>query len=179
MKGAAKNISAFIVGLAALGSATLPAWADFDQTTLRVAARVLSFMEKPPAGTVTAGIVYAPDNPRSAADAARLQSLLDAGLQAGNVTLQAKMVKIADAGSANVGLFLLAEGAGNAAGRLADVARRKDIPCITTDLAQVRNGNCAIGVSATPRVDIIVNRAAADASQVRFSTAFRMLVSEF
>lgn len=157
---------------------SVPARAGFDDTTLRIAARVLSFMDKPPTGVVTAGIVYAPDNPRSVADAHRLQELLASGLRVGGITLQGTMVKITDDASANVGLLFLTEDVGAAASQLTRVEQTRHIPCITTDLAQVRNGVCAIGVRAEPRVEIIVNTIAANASAVKFSTAFRMLITE-
>lgn len=165
--------------VATLLVAAIPARAGFDDTTVRIAARVLSFMEKPPTGVVTAGIVYAPDNPRSVADAHRVQQALSSGLQIGGVTLQGTMVKIGDDANANVGLFFLSEDVGPAAAQLGRVERSKHIPCITTDLTQVRNGACTIGVRADPRVEIIVNTTAANAADVRFSTAFRMLITEF
>jgi hypothetical protein len=43
----------------------------------------------------------------------------------------------------------------------------------------VRDGTCAIGVRSHPRVEILVNHAAAEASGIRFSTSFRMLITEF
>jgi len=170
-----RGVAAF---LAMLIASALPAEAAFDETNLRVAARVLGFMERPPSGIVRAGIVYAPDNPRSAADAASLQALLGDGLRVGNVTLQGKLVRINEAAGADVALFLLADDTGGAASRLAEVARAEHKPCITTDLAQVRAGTCAIGVRSQPRVEILVNSAAAAASGVQFSTAFRILITE-
>lgn len=159
-------------------TAILPARAGFDDTTVQIAARVLGFMDRPPVGVVTAGIVYAPDNPRSVADARRLQDLLANGLRVGGITLQGTMVKITDDAAANVGLFFLTEDVGTAASQLTRVEQSKHIPCVTTDLVQVRNGVCAIGVRAQPRVEIIVNTSAANASDVKFSTAFRMLITE-
>lgn len=184
MRTARKNpppraAAAGILWSAVLAFATMaPAWAAFDDTTLRVAGRVLGFLEKPPSGNVQVAIVYAPDDSRSVADAQRLQAMLGSGIQIGNVFLQGRTLKIADADIANIGLILLAEGAGSSAGRVGEIARKRHLPCITTDLAQVRSGACAIGVGAQPRVQIIVNQAAANASAVRFSTAFRMLITE-
>jgi ABC-type uncharacterized transport system substrate-binding protein len=157
---------------------TIPARAGFDDSTVRIAARVLSFMDRPPTGVVTAGIIYAPDNPRSVADAHRLQEMLGNGLQVGGVTLKGTMVKITDDASAHVGLFFLTEDVGAAASQLVRVERNEHIPCITTDLAQVRDGSCAIGIQAEPRVEIIVNTNAANASAVKFSTVFRTLITE-
>lgn len=184
MKRTGKMVRAHLaIGGAVLGVtlalAMMPAWAAFDDTTLRVAGRALGFLDKPPSGNIQVGIVYAPEDPRSVQDAQRLQTMLGSGLRIGNVNLLGRMLKISDADAANIGLILLAEGSGSAAGRIGEISRKKHLPCITTDLAQARSGACAIGVSAQPRVQIIVNQAAAKASAVNFSTAFRMLITEF
>ena len=168
------------LGLAVLVASAAPALAAFDDTTLRVASRVLGFLDKPLTGTVTVGIVYAPEDSRSVAEANNVLEMLGKGkLSGGNLTLQGRLVKIADVDSANVGLFLLSEGVGASASHLAEVTRKKHIPCITTDLAQARNGACAISVRSQPKVEISVNQAAAAASSVNFSLAFRMLIVEF
>ncbi len=164
-------LAAMLVGAAA----ALAAIADSD---LQIAARALSFLANPPAGTVRVGIVFDPANPQSADDAAQLQRMMDGGFRVGNMTLQPTLTPVNAIGNAKVALFFLTNGVG-AAGRLADVARADQVPCITLDLAKTRDGACAIGIRSNPRVEILVNRAAAEASGVRFSTAFRMLITEF
>lgn len=171
-----------IVGLIALlvaaFGAPAPATAAVADSDLQVAARALSFMASPPTGVVRVGIVFDPGNPQSAADAAQLQRLMADGFRVGPLTLQPALVPADDVGAAPVALFFLTEGVG-AAGRLAEAIRARRLPCVTVDLARVRDGTCAIGVRSRPRVEILVNRAAAEASDIRFSTAFRMLITEF
>ncbi len=158
--------------------AAMNAMAAVSESDLQIAARALSFMTNAPVGTVRVGIVFNPANPQSTADAAQLEQLMAGGLRVGNVTLQPIQVPIDQVGGAQVGLFFLTEGTGPA-GRLSEVANLKKLPCVSFDLAQVRSGACAIGIHSGPRVEILVNRAAAESSGVSFSTAFRMLITEF
>lgn len=167
---------AIILLAAMLAAAT--AFAAVADSDLQIAARALSFLANPPAGAVRVGIVFDPANPQSAGDAAQLQRMMDGGFRVGNITLQPTLTPINAIGSAKVALFFLTNGVGEA-GRLADVAKADQVPCITVDLARTRDGSCAIGIRSNPRVEILVNRAAAEASGVRFSTAFRMLITEF
>jgi len=170
--------SKLVILAAAMLGAAMNAMAAVSESDLQIAARALSFMTNAPAGTVRVGIVFNPGNPQSAADATQLEQLMAGGLRVGNVTSQPTPVPIDQVGSAQVGLFFLTEGAG-APGQLAEVASAKKVACITVDLAQVRGGACAIGIRSGPRVEILVNRAAAESSGVSFSTAFRMLITEF
>ncbi len=165
-------VIAFSVGITT-GAAAVAA------SDMQVAARVVSFMDNPPTGTLRVGIVYAPGNPQSSADAAQVQQMLGSGLRAGNLVLLPVMVKIDEVASANVGLFFLTGGVGAEAAKLGEVARTRRVPCVTLDLAEVRAGACAVGVRSEPRVEILVNRAAATSSGITFSTAFRMLITEF
>ena len=61
---------------------------------------------------------------------------------------------------------------------LAEAVRSKRIPCITTDLAKVKSGSCAIGVRSQPKIEILVNRNAATSSDLKFSAVFRMMITE-
>lgn len=156
-----------------------PARAGIDEQQLQIAARALSFMQNPPAGAVQVGIVYDPKSPQSAAEATALQQILERDPKTGNFVMQPLLLKPEEAGSAQVGLFLLTDGVGAGAMQLAGATRAKHVPCVTGDLAQVKDGACAIGVRSNPRVEILVNSATAAASGVVFSTAFRMLITEF
>lgn len=170
------RIARLSVFLAAMLCASQVAMSAVSGGDLNVAARALSFMENAPVGTIRVGIVFDPSNPQSAADAAELQHLMAAGLRVGHLTLQPVLVRVGDIGNVQVGLIFLTDGAG--ADGLGEAIRARRVPCITTDLAKVREGVCAIGVRSSPRVEILVNKAAAEASGVKFSTAFRMLITE-
>jgi hypothetical protein len=110
-------------------------------------------------------------------EAEALKDMLGDGLKIGNVTLRPVLIPVADVQHSTAGLFLLTGGVEDAA-LLADSARIKRIPCITTDLAKVKSGSCAIGVRSQPKIEILVNRNAASGSDLKFSAVFRMMITE-
>ena len=146
---------------------------------LMVAARALGFLEHPPTGEVTVGIVYEPSNARSNQEAEALQKMFGSGLKSGDLTLKPVLVKLDDVGRADVGVVFLTEGVGAAAMKVAEATRTKHILCITTDTAQVQSGACVMSVHSEPKTAIQVNRAAAAASGAVFTSVFRMMITEF
>jgi hypothetical protein len=154
------------------------AHADVSATDLQVAARALSFMEKPLTGAVRVGIVYAPASPRSSRQAEQLRAMIGGGLKAGSVQLSPVMVKADEAAIANVDLFFLTEYVGPQDAPLSAISAARQIPCVTTDIAQVQSGTCVMGVRSRPKVEILVNRAAAAASGMNFATVFRVMITE-
>jgi hypothetical protein len=162
----------------AIALAALPAAAQVSGTTLLVAARALSFLQHPLQGEIIVGIVYMPGNRQSALEAKQLDALMQGGFQAGTLVLRSRLVKLDELAGSDVGLYFLTSELGYAAASLAQLNRARHIPCVTTDIAQVKDGNCAMGVSAQPRVEILVNRAAAAATGMTFSEAFRVMITE-
>ncbi len=160
-------------------SLALPVFADVGDNEVKIAARALGFLEKPLTGEVRVGIVVAPDDAQSSQDAVALQKIMSGGLRVGGLTLKPVMVPIDGIDSASVDLLFLTEGLGGRASKAGAFGRTKRIPCITLDIDQVRNGNCAIGVKSNPRVEILVNHDAAAQSGVNFAGAFKMLITEF
>ena len=168
-------------GLAACVAAVLsaaPAWAQVSPMDIQVAGRALSFLSKPLTGEVTVGIVYNRANTQSLQDAQDIEKQLGNGLRVGNLTLKPTLVTVGEAARANVGFFFVTPGMGTDAAALSDITSAKHIPCVTTDLSQVTAGRCAVGVRSTPKIEIVVNRAAAAASGTSFSTVFRMMITE-
>jgi hypothetical protein len=153
------------------------AYAQFTLSDVEIAGRALGFLDKPLQGQVTAAIVYSPANPQSAREAEALKDMLGDGLKIGNITLRPVLVAAADVQHSTAALFLLTDGVDDLA-LVADAARAKKIPCITTDLAKVKSGHCAIGVRSQPKIEILVNRDAATRSQLSFSAVFRMMITE-
>jgi len=162
-----------------LAIAVSPARADITAKDVQVMARALGFTDKPPSGDVNIGIVFAPGNAQSAKEANDLQQILGAGLKAGNLTLKPVLIKLDDLASASdIAAFLLTEGVGADGSKVAAAAKSKQKPCITTDIAQVQGGACAMGIKSEPKVEIVVNKAAAADSGVSFAAAFRMMITE-
>jgi hypothetical protein len=155
------------------------ALATASENDVTIAARALGFMERPPTGVVRVGIVYASNSAQSSQDAASLERIMGSGLKVGGLSLLPVMVPIDGVTRADVDLLFLVDGLGARALKAGDAARGRQIPCVTLDIDQVRNGNCAIGVRSAPRVEILVNRDAAARSGVGFAGAFKMLITEF
>ena len=151
--------------------------AQFSLSDLQIAGRALGFLDKPLQGEVAAAIVYSPANPQSVREAESLRELLGDGLKVGNVTLRPVLVPVADVERAPAALLLLTDGVGDVQ-RIAAAARFRRIPCITTDFAMVKSGECAIGITSRPKIEILVNRNTATDTHLSFSAVFRMMITE-
>jgi hypothetical protein len=182
--GAARNAQgstvtnlALLFGLLAVFVA-LPAKAQMTIADLQIAARALSFMERPLSGTVRMGIVYIPGDAVSEAEAENAVQLLGSGLKAGNLLFTPVRVALKDASTAVVDLFFLPDGMGDRSAPVAAAAEKKKLVCVTLDISQVEKGACVLGVQSKPKVRIFVSRAAAIATRSSFVTVFLMMVSE-
>jgi hypothetical protein len=158
--------------------AVYPVHADVTAKDLQVMGRAIGFSDKAPTGEIRVGIVYAPGNAATAMQAEAVQKLLGDGLSAGKLVMKPVLVKIDEAPSADVGAFILVEGMGADGAKLTATAKAKQKPCLTTDISQVQNGSCAMGIKSEPKVEIIVNKTAAEASGVTFGASFRMMITE-
>ena len=176
-KGSTLTHLALLFGLLAFLVA-LPAQAEMTVTDLQIAARALSFMERPLSGTVRMGIVYIPGDTASEAEAESAVQLLGSGLKAGNLFFTPVRVAVKDASTAVVDLFFLPDGTGDRSAPVAAAAEKRKLVCVTLDISQVEKGACVLGVQSKPKVRIFVSRAAAIASKSPFVTVFLMMVSE-
>lgn len=155
------------------------AGAEVTATDLHVVGRALSFMTQPFVGETRLGIVFDPANVRSAQQARRLEAMLGNGMEVGNVTLMPVSVPVSEMATADVDLFFMTEHLEAPANDVSHAARKKGIPCITVDMRQVQSGACVMGVRSAPKVEILVNRKAAEATGTQFATVFRMMITEF
>lgn len=155
-----------------------PAFAEVSAADLQILARALSFLEKPPVGEVSVGIVYSPGNAPSVREAEAVQGMLRDGLKVGNLTLKGEAVPVSQLGRVNVDLILLTGGLNEEANSVAEISRSRHLVCVTTDLAQVRKGTCLMGIRSVPKIEILVNQAVAATNGTKFSTVFRMLITE-
>jgi hypothetical protein len=153
--------------------------ADWTKADVQVAARALSFVSDPLSGTVRVGIVYAPDRPSSVRQAQGLRNMLADGLRIGAVELRPVLIDSARVANADVDLFFLTEfNPTDGTPDLLSDSTKRPILCITTDITQVHSGSCVMGVRSRPKVEVFVNRAAASANGVIFSTVFRVMITE-
>jgi hypothetical protein len=176
-KGSTLTHFALLFGLLAVFVAP-PAKAEMTIADLQIAARALSFMERPLSGTVRMGIVYIPGDAASEAEAESAVQLLGSGLKAGNLLFTPVRVALKNASTAAVDLFFLTDGMGDRSAPVAAAAEKRKLVCVTLDISQVEKGACVLGIQSKPKVRIFVSRAAALASKSSFVTVFLMMVSE-
>lgn len=143
-----------------------------------VAARAIGFIDSLRPGALNVGIVYLPGNAQSEQQARELAAFMGEGRRVGHFTLKPVLLPIDQISKRGVGMFLLTGAVGQDAKKVASVSRSRKLPCITYDLAQVRAGNCTMGVRTEPRIEVLVNRASAAASGTVFAAVFRMLITE-
>jgi len=169
----------FAVGAALLSSVLAgAALADVSQTDVEIGGRVLGFLATPMSGETKLSVVYAPANAASVADEKALIGLLGTGLKAGNVTFQPVPVELDKVDSITGGVVFLTGGLGADGAKVAAMLKAKKLICITTDLAAVQAGYCAIHLKAVPKVQITVNKALAEQLGISFGAAFKLMITE-
>lgn len=150
--------------------------ASLSRQDLQVLSRALVFVQPAPSGTQTLAIAYATGNASSRADAEAIEALIGSGLRVGAAMLRPRLVDTASLAEGGFAAVLAAEGAD---GTLLQAAFQKQkVLCITGNFSAVQAGNCVMAIRAAPRVEILVNHAAATAAGVEFSAAFRMMIRE-
>lgn len=170
-----------VLGVAAAVAlfATPPAFADVTAKDVQVIGRSLGFLTEKPSGRLTVAIIHAPSVPESQKEAEGLKSLLGDGLAAGAVTLVPALVPVDTlAGLETAGIAFVTGGLGPRHAAIFDATKGRKMLSVTTDPACIQAAKCVMSVKAEPKVEIIVSKAAADASQVAFQPAFRMMITE-
>lgn len=151
---------------------------EFTAKDGQVLGRTMGYVGDGMTGVAVVGIVFSPGHPGSQREAELVRAVIGEGLPAGRVRLQARLVPI-DQLSAVGGvdaLYITSGSAGSPPVLLA--AQRLRILTVSTDMACVERAQCAVGFSSEPTVQIVISRGAADRTGVRFTQAFRMLVTE-
>jgi hypothetical protein len=144
---------------------------------LQLLSRSLGFIENIPADGNKLVIVYDPANSHSLQQAQEIKAAIGPALKSRNRSLIPTLSKIDELSSqTNVGALFLTSGLGTEA-KVSALTKSDKIVCSTFDLLQVKNGHCLIGVQSEPKVEIIVSKSYADAIQVEFDPAFRMLIT--
>jgi hypothetical protein len=161
------------VAQAQLAAAALPTAVD-----LRVIARALSFLDRPPNGPVELGLIF---NEAGGAGQAAATALAEATppIAIGALLLTPRPVALAALRQTRVGACLLLEPTPQHARLLAEAVAGRQTLTVTTDRPLVNAGLIVMAVRSLPRVEIIVSRSAAQASGLGFAPAFRMLIQEY
>ena len=144
---------------------------------LGVAGRALTFLENGPSGNVVLGVVFDPSKAGSVAEKNAVMAALGSGYAAGSVTLTGKPVEASEIGGVSGVAALYVTGGVNYAA-VGAAAKAKRLVTVGSDPACVNSGACVMGVSTDPKVEIIVNQAAAAAVGATFKAAFRMMIHE-
>jgi hypothetical protein len=149
--------------------------ATLSPQELQIVGRAVAFMQPPPTAGAVA-VVYAAGDAASRQDADAIAAEIGNGLQAGSVLLP---VRVVDVAALSAGGFIVAISAAGASGPLLGAAvRAARILCVTADLAAVQAGFCTMGIITRPRIEIVLNHAAAAAADITFVAAFRMMIRE-
>jgi len=150
--------------------------ASMTARDVTIIAKALGFLEPPPHGGIVA-VLYAAGDAASREDAAAIVALFGDGIASGGGMVTARAVAV-DALGAGVGFvaIIVAAGVEDASGVVSPGGHK--ILTITAVDSLVRSGRCVMAVHSQPRVDITVNRAAAQAAGIGFIAAFGMLVHE-
>ncbi|WP_242181714.1 YfiR/HmsC family protein [Sphingomonas sp. CARO-RG-8B-R24-01] len=144
-----------------------------------IAARVVSFLQPPPSGTIAAAILFDPGNAASEAEASAIERSIGSGLAAGRSAIHARRLPIGAMGSlTGYNIAFVTTGLRAEQGGIAAAAAKSSVLTISSDPSCVQASRCVVGITSTPKTQITVNRAAARAANIRFGSAFLMLVKE-
>jgi hypothetical protein len=166
-------VLACIAGLRA--GASDAAAAMLSPQELQIIGRAVTYLQPPPAGG-TVAVVYSANDPASRQEADAIASEIGGGLQVGNLLLPARVVEANALAQGGFTVVIAASGANGPL--LAAAVRAAHILCVTAELQAVEAGFCTMGISTTPRVEIVLNHAVAAASNITFAAAFRMMIHE-
>ena len=152
------------------------AWAaSFSQKDLQILARAAAFMVPPLGPDAVVAIAYVQGDPASRFDAEAIAASFGDGLRAGGGWLHPRLVAT-NAMGGGFAVVIAAQGTDSAV--VGAGARAARALCVTRNLDAVRAGVCAMGIATEPRVEILLNHAAAAAASVEFAAAFRMMIQE-
>ena len=157
----------------------LSAWAETTRKDVLVMARMISFLSTRPTGPVSIAIVYAPARAESKHDADGLVATLGSGLTVGPLTLVPVLVPVdqlqqMDGATA----ALVTAGLDDDLDAIFRATAARKLVSLSTDFNCVRTARCVVSVRSEPKVDIVVNRAAAEQSSVTFVAAVRLMITE-
>lgn len=173
------NIVSVLATTVALSLFSPPASAEMDEKAIQVMGRVLGFVQDMPTGNLNVAVVYDPGNAASKAEADKLMGLMSSGYKVGKFVLSAELVPISDlSGVDGKKVAIVTEGMSMAYQQIFAATSKAGVLSVSTDKTCVVTGNCILGVSVQPKVEITLNAGAGDASGVGFSQALRMLVKE-
>jgi hypothetical protein len=150
--------------------------ASLSPDDLRILTRALAFLQpRPQAGGIVA-IVHAGRESDSYRDAEAIAAAIGPSLAVNGITLTPELVDAEHLSGIGFSLVIVAAGAN--ADAVPRAMRGRHALCVTADQAAVQQGVCALAIHSTGKVEILLNSSAAQAADISFATAFRMMVTE-
>ena len=169
-------------GVTFLACCSLSAHAEMTPRDLQVAARSLAFLTGRDVSHLRIAILYAPNVAASKTEADQLAAAVGESLSAARVTLVPVSPLLLSVGNLpeldGRDVAFVTSGLEPYQAAIAQAAAARKIVTITADFNCVTNGNCVMGVHSEPRVQLLINRAAARATSTEFAPGFRLLVNE-
>jgi hypothetical protein len=170
------------VGCALIACFPNLARAEMTSKDLQVATRSLAFLTGRDIGRLRIAILYAPEVPASKDEADRLAAAIGTSLSAAHVTLVPVSPLLLSVGNLRElegrDVAFVTSGLESYQAAIGQAAAARKIVTITADFGCVTGGNCVMGVHSEPRVQVLINRAAALATATEFAPGFRLLVNE-
>lgn len=146
---------------------------------VKVATRVVDFVATPPRGQTSLAVFYDGQNRISADDAKAILGWLTSGAAAARVEFVPTLVDLRHTREIRpFSVAVVADGTDAFFDRIFSYAQRNHTLTLSSDMGCVRADRCAVGVTGTPRVEVVISHQAADACGIVFSEAFRMMVTE-
>jgi len=166
---------AFVAGLALPPKGNATSLKD-----VQVGIRTVEFLRVPPRGRIDVAVVYDRRRKDSDEDARAILTWLLANPRIKQAEMAPVLVDIQElAGDRHFPLAIVANGlSGDMFARILDYSRTHGTMTISSDLSCVHAGKCTMGISSSPRVEVILNRQVATACGIEFLDAFRMMVKE-
>lgn len=147
---------------------------------IQIGVRIVGFLTKPPPAGSPLAVVFDSQNKESRDDAHNIMTWLSGETDGVKTSLQPVLIDVhnlAEARGVRVGVIAASSDAGYPA--ILDLAKKNAMVTISADPACVRSGICTVAVVSAPRVEVIVSRHVSEISDVHFSEAFRMMVTEY
>ena len=147
---------------------------------LKIGVHVIDFVTNTPPGRAGIGIAYDSRNKDSLEDAQQiLEALISPALHLPQ-GLRPILIDIRDLDDgATLRAVVVADRMKPYYDQLAAFGQRSRTLVLSSDLDCARAGKCTVGIASTPRVEVIVSSEQAHASDIQFSEAFRMMVTEY
>lgn len=175
----AANLSGWLAAAILLTTSSAATPAEFTPKDGQILGRTLGYVGDGMTGVAVVGVVFVNSNAASRQEAQLVQTVIGDGMVTGRIRLQARLVEVEQLATVTgvQALYVTSGIAGNMAA-VVRAAQQLRVPTVSIDSACVLAGDCVVGFSSEPTVQIILNQGAAERIGVHFLQAFRMLVKE-